>query len=393
MRRWVPMFVAVGGVVTALDVALLALLHVGAGWPLVPADAVALTAAAVTSYVLNRAVTFGADPFVRWVRLPSAFVVGAVAAGVLDVAVLVAVGNAVGIDTYGDLVVAKLPAVFVAALFRLAWYRTVLFRVIRAEQDQRVARPAAPGAARLSVVIPAYEEEERIGGTVTRVRSALEGIDGGVEIVIVDDGSADRTADAARTAGADVVVVQARNQGKGAAVRAGVAAAGGRTIAFTDADLAYPPEQLPVLLEAVEDGWDVVVGNRRHPGTETLVAAPSLRAVGGRAINALTQAMLLGQYRDTQCGLKAFRSDVARLLFGKGRIDGFAFDIELMHLVERYRLSLLEVPVRVQNSSRSTVRVARDALHLVRDLFRIRRWADQGRYELDSDEAALLARH
>ena len=78
-------------------------------------------------------------------------------------------------------------------------------------------------------------------------------------------------------------------------------------------------------------------------------------------INTFTLALLLGQYRDTQCGLKGFRSDVARLLFGQSRVDGFAFDVELFHLAERYELSLVEVPVRVQNSERSTVRVARDA--------------------------------
>ena len=123
------------------------------------------------------------------------------------------------------------------------------------------------------------------------------------------------------------------------------------------------------------------MGSRRHDDTTTLVRAGRLREVGGRAINLLTQAVLLGQYRDTQCGLKAFRGDVARLLFGRGMVDGFAFDVELFHLAERYRLSLTEVPVSVANSSRSTVRVARDAVVLVRDLQRVRRWGRQGRYE------------
>ena len=97
-------------------------------------------------------------------------------------------------------------------------------------------------------------------------------------------------------------------------------------------------------------------------------------------INTFTLALLLGQYRDTQCGLKAFRSDSARLLFAQTRINGFAFDIELFHLAERYELSVLEVPVRVENSERSTVKVARDAFRLMRDLIRVRRWAKQGAY-------------
>ena len=96
--------------------------------------------------------------------------------------------------------------------------------------------------------------------------------------------------------------------------------------------------------------------------------------------------MLLGHYRDTQCGLKGFRSDVARLIFSHTLVDGFAFDVEVFHLIERYHLSLTEVPVRVENSSRSTVRVARDALRLVRDLFLVRRWSVEGRYDLTADD-------
>jgi dolichyl-phosphate beta-glucosyltransferase len=132
-------------------------------------------------------------------------------------------------------------------------------------------------------------------------------------------------------------------------------------VAFTDADLSYAPHQILRLLDGVEAGWDVVVGSRRHVQTRTVVRAGRLREVGGRIINMLTGIVLLGRYRDTQCGLKAMRSDVGRLVFSHARIDGFAFDVEVFHLVERYRLSMLEVPVEVVNSSRSTVNVARDA--------------------------------
>ena len=180
-----------------------------------------------------------------------------------------------------------------------------------------------------------------------------------------------------------LVLRQSPNRGKGAAVRAGMLAAGGRTLAFTDADLSYPPEQLLGVLAAIEDGWDVAVGSRQHEGTMTVVRAGRLREVGGRIVNVFTGLVLLGRYRDTQCGLKAMRSDVARLVFSRTRIDGFAFDVELSHLVERYRLTLTEVPVQVVNSSRSTVHVVRDAGRLMRDLFRVRAFARLGDYELD----------
>jgi dolichyl-phosphate beta-glucosyltransferase len=257
---------------------------------------------------------------------------------------------------------------------------------VRSDLDRRRSRPAAPGDLRLSVVVPAFGEANRIADTIERLRVALQKIDadGGVEIIVVDDGSFDDTSQQAHDAGADRVLRHEVNQGKGAAVRTGVLVARGRTIAFVDADLAYSPDQIVGLLDAVETGWDVVTGSRRHTDTTTLVRARRLREVGGRAINALTRAVLLGQYLDTQCGLKAFRSDVARLIFQHTRIEGFAFDVEVFFLVEQYHLSLAEVPVRVQNSSRSTVHVVRDAARLVRDLFRIRRWAHDGVYDLTS---------
>lgn len=259
--------------------------------------------------------------------------------------------------------------------------RTVEVRRTVAARQVRL-HPA--GDRRLSVIIPAYRESAAIAGTVERVRSELAAVaaDGGLEVVVVDDGSGDGTAEAAHRGGADQVVALPHNRGKGAAVRAGVAVARGATVAFTDADLAYAPAQIARLMAEVEAGWDAVVGNRHHQGTTTLVRASKLRQLGGRAINAATRLVLVGGYHDTQCGLKAFRSDAARLLFGHGLIDGFAFDVEVFHLVERYGLSLIEVPVEVSNTDVSTVRVAQDAARLLVDLGRIRLHASQGRYDL-----------
>jgi dolichyl-phosphate beta-glucosyltransferase len=198
---------------------------------------------------------------------------------------------------------------------------------------------------------------------------------------VIDDGSTDATAAAARAAGADRVIVHPVNRGKGAAVRSGVLAAEGRTIAFTDADLSYAPEQLAGLLEVVESGLDVVVGSRKHEMTRTLVKAGRLRELGGRVINWLTHMVLLGNYRDTQCGLKAFDAKAARFIFERSKIDGFAFDVEVFVIAECNGLSLAEVPVTVVNTTRSTVHVASDALRLLRDLFRIRRWSRRGAYQ------------
>ncbi len=386
-------FAAIGAIATAVDLAVLVALARGLGWPVAAADAVAIVAAASVSYLGNRAITFGGEPSVRWVQYPATFVVTAVVAGLIDVAVLSVAVGAIHPGGVAELVAVKLVAVGVAALFRVRVYRSVLFEGVLADLGARADRPPPPGEVRLTVVVPAYAEADTLAATVARLRADLADVaaHGGLEIVVVDDGSPDGTADAARAAGADQVLSLGRNRGKGAAVRAGMLAARGRTVAFTDADLAYPPAQLRELLAGVEDGWDVVVGSRRHTGTTTLVRARRLREVGGRVINRLTHAVLLGHHRDTQCGLKAFRSDVARTLFARTRIDGFAFDVEIFHLVERYRLSLTEVPVRVENSTRSTVRVFRDGTRLVFDLVRILRGGRQGRYDLTPEEAAALS--
>jgi putative flippase GtrA len=372
---------------TLADILLLVFFRQRLGWILVVADLAAIALASVLSYVLHRAVTFHSDPYVRWVEVPAAFVGVAALAAVVDVVVLRAVFAGTGFTTTAALVEAKVVALVAAGVVRLVGYRWVLLGEHTRARRARWERPQAPGDCRLSVVVPAYDEADRIGATAQALRDGLADVDaaGGVEIVVVDDGSHDATADAALAAGASQVVVQPRNRGKGAAVRIGVLAARGRTVAFTDADLAYGPDQVARALAAVEDGWDVAIGDRRHPDTRTLVPPSRLRAIGSRVINWLGYAVLLGSYRDTQSGLKAFRSDVAAFVFARTRVDGFAFDVEVLHLVERHQLSLVEVPVVVTNSTRSTVRAAQDAVLLVADLFRIRHRSAEGAYEAGGD--------
>ncbi|HEX5946241.1 MAG TPA: glycosyltransferase [Acidimicrobiales bacterium] len=375
---------------TLVDIGLLVLFRQRLGWILVLADLAAIAVASVLSYLLHRLVTFRSDPYVRWVEIPPAFFGVAAVAAIVDVVVLRALYAGTGFDSTTALVEAKVVALLAAGAVRLVGYRWVLLGELTWARRVRWARPPAPGTCRVSVVVPAYDEADRIGDTVRRLRAGMCGelgdlADGDLEIVVVDDGSSDGTAEAALAAGAAQVVVQPRNRGKGAAVRLGVLAARGRTVAFTDADLSYAPDQVARVVAAVEDGWDVAIGDRRHPETRTLVAPSRLRAWGSRVINWLGYAVLLGSYRDTQSGLKAFRSDVARFVFARARVDGFAFDIEVLHLVERHQLSLIEVPVEVVNSSRSTVSAARDAGRLVVDLLRIRHWSAEGAYEAGDD--------
>ncbi len=366
----------VGLIATIVDVGIAVGLE-SAGLARLPADLVALVLAAVVALRLHGEVTLRGDNLDRWIRQPPVFFTAAFLAGIVDVVVFVSLGS---LSVLG----AKLVAVAAAAVIRAGLHRSVLFRAVRREQGSPVARPPAPGKGRLSIIIPAFQEEARIADTITTTRLQLAAYDeqGDLEIVVVDDGSSDDTAAAAAAAGADLVVSQPENRGKGAAVRAGVEASTGRVVAFTDADLAYAPSQLVAFVEAVESGYDVVIGNRHHGDTKTLTGTSALRSFGSRVINMATNLMLLGNYRDTQCGCKAFRSDTAHLVLGAGTIDGFAFDIEVLHLVERYGFTMLELPVEVVNSDTSTVRALTDGVRVLLDIMRIRRAAHRGRYPI-----------
>jgi putative flippase GtrA len=383
-------FAAVGLVVTLLDVAVLAVLRLGAGVPVIVADAVSVTVACAVSYALHRRLTFVDDPYDRWVDRPGPFLAVALVSGMVDVAVLRLAVIPLDSTELLPLVVAKALALVPAAVVRVAWYRRLLHHQVRSRSRQPVPRGLAPGDLRLSVVVPAFGEGARIAGTVAALREALAPLGDQYEVVVVDDGSVDDTAAQASAAGADQVLRLPENRGKGAAVRAGVLQARGRAVAYTDADLAYPPSQLLRILALVEEGWDVVVGSRRAEASTNVAPIHRIRVLTGRVFNLLTAVVLVGRYRDTQCGLKGFRSDVAAVIFRRTRLDRFAFDVELFHLAERYRLAIVEAPVELAVTTGTTVRVAVDSVRMVIDLLRVRVWSSRGVYDLTEADRGLL---
>ena len=239
------------------------------------------------------------------------------------------------------------------------------------------------GRPRLSVIVPAYGEGRRIAATVTTLRQSLarSGDPGELEVVVVDDGSLDDTAEQAGRAGADQVIRLPANRGKGAAVRLGMLAATGSAVVFTDADLSYSPAQVMRVRDEIERGWDAVVGSRVHPEANPLVPAGPVRRLSGRVFNLLTRLVLSRTFGDTQCGLKGFHYDIAEKLFGLARIDGFAFDVEILWLCQRFDVPVLEVPVELASGEGSTVRLPAEAVNMIRDLMRIRRLARTGGYD------------
>ncbi len=386
MRARLWPFVFVGVLATAVDLfLLLALTNRDVGRTL--ADIIALFLAAAFAYLVNRLITFRGDTTARWVRNPGLFAITAVSAGAIDLVVLSVLD-----ELWLPLVVAKVLAIGCAAVVRFTAYRWVLFRWVRKGLAQRVDRPTPEGQYRLTVLVPAYNESAVITRTVDEIEECLtQQLDRDeFEIVVVDDGSSDDTVELAEQAGARVVR-QPQNCGKGAAIRAGARAAEGRAVVFTDADLAYAPEHLLRLLAEIEDGWDMVVGSRRHHDTEVVVKPTRLRSVGGRLINLMTHSVLLSAFNDTQCGLKGFQADVARVMFQRTRINGFAFDIELFLIAEQDDLSVREIPVSVQNRIESSVVLFSHTMELLFDLFRLRRWVGDGVYNPNPEQSRVLA--
>ncbi len=236
---------------------------------------------------------------------------------------------------------------------------------------------ASPKEFGLSIIIPAFNEEKRLGPSLEAIRAWLDGKPFAAEIIVVDDGSSDRTSAVARDglAGhpAFRIIRLETNGGKGHAVRTGVLASAGDIVMFTDADLATPIEELDKFLPRLDEGWDVVIGSRAVPGSDIRVRQARPRQAMGRFFNRLVRRFILKDFRDTQCGFKAFRRPAALDLFTRLRTPGFAFDVEVLVLARRLGYRIAEVPVVWRHSPPSRVRIVRSSWQMLKELWRIRR--------------------
>jgi dolichyl-phosphate beta-glucosyltransferase len=224
----------------------------------------------------------------------------------------------------------------------------------------------------LSLVIPAFNEGSRLASGLQRLMGSISPDD--TEIIVVDDGSTDDTADVARRQlkewAQSCVVSLAHNRGKGAAVKTGVIRARGAVIAYVDADMASDPKDLSYLLRAIEHSH-VAVGSRAHEAslvTERGIHREVMNRIFGMSVAAMTHL----PYMDTQCGFKAFRGPIAKLLVHGAQVDQFAFDVEMLDLAARFGLRIEEVPVRWTDVAGSHVRPIHDGLQMLGDVARIR---------------------
>ena len=231
----------------------------------------------------------------------------------------------------------------------------------------------------LSVVVPAYNEEIRISWTIRQIVSYLGEQGYPWEIVVADDGSDDATARLALEAAEGdrrVKVLPLSHGGKGWAVRHGMLAAAGEFRLLCDADLSVPIAQVERLMPPDGPDVDVAVGSREAPGAARH-GEPGRRHVMGRVYNALSRRLAAPGLADTQCGFKCFRADAAARLFGRATIDGFSFDVEVLHLALRSGMTVAEIGVDWYYREHSKVRPFRDAFSMTLDLFRIR-WRHRG---------------
>ncbi len=225
----------------------------------------------------------------------------------------------------------------------------------------------------ISIVVPAYNEERRLPPTLIDMIDYMDAHHPSHEILIVDDGSSDHTADVVtkfeKIRPTVRLIRLARNQGKGHAVRMGVLNAKGERIVFADADGATPIEELPRLLKAIDDGAQVAIGSRAAQSTETTVKTSWYRKYPGRIFNFFVNNVVLPGIKDTQCGFKIFTAPAAHFIFSRQKADRFSFDVELLYLAKRAGMAISEVPVNWTNVPGSKVNVVLDGLKMLRDIF------------------------
>jgi glycosyltransferase involved in cell wall biosynthesis len=236
----------------------------------------------------------------------------------------------------------------------------------------------------ISIVIPAYNEEERLGPTLDRVLAFARDNCWNAEIIVVNDGSSDRTPEIVRSYERNTGIVRLLenpgNRGKGYSVRNGVLNANGEFVLFTDADMSSPIEEAPKLLQVLNDGADIAIGSR-WARSELQTRRQSLaRQFLGRVFNLLLRLLLQLDFKDTQCGFKAFRREAARAVFPLQRVEGWGFDPEILFLADQFGFRMVEVPVRWGHDTRTRINPLLDGARMVSDMLLIRWNSISGKY-------------
>ena len=228
----------------------------------------------------------------------------------------------------------------------------------------------------LSVVIPAYNEEQRIGESLTKTDDYLKKQGYDFELIVVDDGSNDKTVDLLKTYSRKitnlVILENEINHGKGYSVRNGILASKGDIVLFTDADFSTPIEEVDKLLHWLENGYQIAIGSRAMPESQIKIYQAWYRQLMGKSFNKFIQLVLNLDYYDTQCGFKCFQRDAALEVFKALKSCRFSFDVEVLYIAKHLGLKVKEVPICWYNSAGSKVRLIQDSLKMFLDVLQIR---------------------
>ena len=235
-----------------------------------------------------------------------------------------------------------------------------------------------------SIIIPAYNESERITATLESVAAYARQQQWDVEVLVVNDGSRDNTVavveQLARAHPFIRIIENPGNRGKGYSVRNGMLQSRGEILLFSDADLSSPIEEAPKLFEALAAGADVAIGSRWLRAELQSQRQPLMRQIYGRMFNVALRLLLGLNFRDTQCGFKAFRREAAQRIFPLQKIERWGFDPELLFLARKLGFRTVEVPVRWAHSAGTRLHPLRDGMRMVWEIFRVRWYALTGQY-------------
>jgi glycosyltransferase involved in cell wall biosynthesis len=242
---------------------------------------------------------------------------------------------------------------------------------------------ADSGHIQLSIIVPSFNEELRLPASLDRIAAYVSASGRATEVLVVNDGSTDRTAEVAasyRDRIANLRVLEnGVNRGKGYSVRHGMGEAQGELVLFTDADLSAPIEEADKLLAAMER-YDVAIGSRALDRSLISVHESAFREFAGIVFNKIVRVVLRLPFVDTQCGFKSFRRERCRIIFEQQRIERFGFDPELLYLARHHGLKAIEIPVRWAHSPATKINMMRDSVQMFVDVFTIRWNAILGRY-------------
>ncbi len=234
----------------------------------------------------------------------------------------------------------------------------------------------------ISIVIPAYNEERRIGRTIRKISDYLDKNGFKYEIILVDDGSTDSTIKQVLDLDKLNIAIfrNKKNRGKGYSVRKGIQKAKYPYVLFTDSDLATPIEELEKFKPIIMKGYDLIIGSRNLTNSRIDNPQPFHRRAMGRIFSLIVSAIGVSGFKDTQCGFKLFRTDAAKEIVRRQTISGFSFDVELLLIAKTRKYRVKEMPVIWNNNIESTLNPIKDSMRMLKDLMKIRMNAISGRY-------------